>query len=363
MAELSCEQCAEIFCSRCATATHHRGRMAEHQLRPHAPTGAGGCGGPGGAGAGTQPAAPAGGAATGGPSCGTAIGSSLALSTYAGRPGPLGPLLDAAAAAGASTALGPPSARGLSPRRADLAPLQRRFLRCPAHPEEPLQYFCLKCQCDCVCAECVLNGTHRGHEVLNVREAVRRLPERVAELATAARLRAEEIAGAAERVRAGRQELALVAARGGKDLQAATERLAGALHREEEAVLAEVAHCAADVAEILRADCEPLIGEALVELRRATDAGAAAEALAWYARLRQAIAAPQQNRPSADPDRLAGQLRGQLRRGFEGRLNGLAGLTRCVAELRAPELVAAAASGGLVAAGMQATPTLHGHRL
>merc|ERR1712217_524139 len=86
-------------------------------------------------------------------------------------------------------------------------PLARRFLCCPAHPEEPLQYFCLRCQTECICAECVLNGSHRGHDVLNVREAMRGLPERVVALASSVRERAEEFAKLAERAGEGRRDI------------------------------------------------------------------------------------------------------------------------------------------------------------
>lgn len=328
--ELSCEQCDEVFCRSCAIVTHRRGRMSDHRLL-------------------LRGASPAGQAAPGGGGGGACSSSAAAPGAAQLQAGPLGLLLDTAAVAHQPPAPGSPL------RRSEPVPLPRRFLRCPVHVEEPLQYFCLRCQCNCICAECVLNGDHRGHEVLNVREAVRQLPDRVEELAAAARLRAEEIAGAAQRVREGRRELAAVAERGQKELRAAGAQLAQALQREEDALVAEVDRCDADVAEVLRIDAELHIGEALEELRRHREAGDAALALTWYARLKKAVDAPPAEQP--DADRVAAQLRGQLQRGFEGRLAGLAGLTACLSELRMPQLLPppggltpqAAAKGPIVA--------------
>lgn len=235
--------------------------------------------------------------------------------------GPLGSLLDAAVAA-----------HGLATPRRDPVPLPRRFLGCPVHREEPLQYFCLRCQTDCICAECVLHGEHRGHEVLNVREAVRQLPEKVGELAAAARLRAEEVAGVIEHAKAGRREMSHILERGRNDVRLLVEQLSLVLQKEEEALLAEVDGCAADVGAILQVDGEQHLAAALHELRRHRDCGDAAQALLWYARVRQVVSTPAAD--SLDAERVAAQLKGQLQRGFESRLSGLASLAGYLAELR-----------------------------
>ena len=36
---------------------------------------------------------------------------------------------------------------------------------------EPLNYLCLDCLKNCICAECVIHGVHKNHEVLNVKKA------------------------------------------------------------------------------------------------------------------------------------------------------------------------------------------------
>lgn len=41
---------------------------------------------------------------------------------------------------------------------------------CKEH-SEPLTYLCLDCMSNCVCAECVVHGIHKNHEVLNIKKA------------------------------------------------------------------------------------------------------------------------------------------------------------------------------------------------
>ena len=41
---------------------------------------------------------------------------------------------------------------------------------CKEH-SEPFTYLCLDCMSNCICAECVVHGIHRDHEVLNIKKA------------------------------------------------------------------------------------------------------------------------------------------------------------------------------------------------
>ena len=36
---------------------------------------------------------------------------------------------------------------------------------------EPISYLCLDCMSKCVCSECIVHGTHRNHDVLNIKKA------------------------------------------------------------------------------------------------------------------------------------------------------------------------------------------------
>lgn len=69
---------------------------------------------------------------------------------------------------------------------------------CPSHPDEPLQYFCLDCECKCICAECAIHGLHKGHEVLSVKKAYPLLQSKVASLNVELRERVTELNGVAQ---------------------------------------------------------------------------------------------------------------------------------------------------------------------
>ena len=47
--------------------------------------------------------------------------------------------------------------------------LNRKNL-CKDHGE-PISYLCLDCMTKCICSECIVHGTHRNHEVLNIKKA------------------------------------------------------------------------------------------------------------------------------------------------------------------------------------------------
>lgn len=174
--------------------------------------------------------------------------------------------------------------------------------------------------------------------MLNVREAVRRIPEKVADLSASARSRGEEFGASLQRAQDGRREVAEVSARGRRHLAGALERLGTALREEEEATLAEVDRCSSDVSELLGVEDEAHIREAHAVLQGHMRAGDAVQTLNWYSRLKKALAAPAPAFPggagAADSSDPVAPLRAQLQRGFERRQAAIAEAARCLAELR-----------------------------
>lgn len=200
-----------------------------------------------------------------------------------------------------------------------LEPLERCFLRCPVHPEEPLNYFCVDCQSDCICAECVLRGEHQNHSVQCVREAVRQLPLKVQGFVSAVRVRGEALNALAARTRERRYDVAEAVSAGQQDLKEALLRVSAALHEEERQLLQEVERCSSDVAEILGGDDEAHIVEAYDMLSKFHQLGDVVQALNWYARLNQALKSCSATPPLGGSE-LVKQLKSQLCRGFESRL-------------------------------------------
>lgn len=211
------------------------------------------------------------------------------------------------------------SSLGAAYHQQHLEPLERRFLRCPVHPEEPLNYFCVDCQSDCICAECVLRGEHQGHSVQCVREAARQLPLKVQGLVSDVRVRGEALKGLAARTRERRHDLAEAVSAGQEDLREALRRVSAALQEEERLLLQQVERCSSDVSGYFGADNEAHIAEAHAMLSKFHQSGDVVQALNWYAKLHQALRSPPGGAAHGGSE-LVKQLKSQVCRGFESRL-------------------------------------------
>lgn len=74
----------------------------------------------------------------------------------------------------------------------------RRSLRperelCKDHPEEEVNYFCFDCLCSPICSECVVHGSHRGHEVSTIRKAFPLVMGKVEELGLSLNSKIDEL--------------------------------------------------------------------------------------------------------------------------------------------------------------------------
>jgi hypothetical protein len=54
--------------------------------------------------------------------------------------------------------------------------------QCREHPDEEVNYFCFDCLCPPICSECVVHGSHKGHEVATVKKAYPIIMGKVEEL-------------------------------------------------------------------------------------------------------------------------------------------------------------------------------------
>jgi hypothetical protein len=49
---------------------------------------------------------------------------------------------------------------------------------CKEHNEE-VSYFCFECMNKCICAECVVHGVHKNHDVMSIKKAYPVIVEKV----------------------------------------------------------------------------------------------------------------------------------------------------------------------------------------
>ena len=53
---------------------------------------------------------------------------------------------------------------------------------CKEHPEETVSYFCFLCESECICAECVIHGEHKDHDVLQIKKAYPLIKDKIEEM-------------------------------------------------------------------------------------------------------------------------------------------------------------------------------------
>uniref|UniRef100_A0A0G4I0T8 B box-type domain-containing protein n=1 Tax=Chromera velia CCMP2878 TaxID=1169474 RepID=A0A0G4I0T8_9ALVE len=81
-------------------------------------------------------------------------------------------------------------------------------IACREHPDERVQYFCHTCETPAVCAECVIHGVHKEHDVQQLRRAYPVIKSKVEDFLFTVGSRIEELAAVESRIEAHRRELA-----------------------------------------------------------------------------------------------------------------------------------------------------------
>lgn len=104
---------------------------------------------------------------------------------------------------------------------------------CREHPDEPVQYFCLDCEQPCVCAECVVHGMHKDHQVLNLKKAYPVVRAKVEEFLFSIGSRVEELGLVEQRIDQNRRELSQVVATAKLQMSKAFEEVRQRLTKKE----------------------------------------------------------------------------------------------------------------------------------
>ncbi|CAE8674045.1 unnamed protein product [Polarella glacialis] len=219
--------------------------------------------------------------------------------------------------------------------------------RCPEHPEEPATYFCATCECDCICAECVVqkNGRHRDHKVMRVGRAHEVLKSRAGALLDEAVALEDDFAMVSDRLAWRRKDIERAAVRGRASVRSAFARVRAQLNEREAELLESLD--AYEGESILRLDSgHSEHSGKLHELRRLQESlrsrcrtgGDAVEALNTYSAAKRAIASLREAFRQEDfnsatpPDEFVG-LAGSARAELDLHAEGLASLEEAVASL------------------------------
>jgi B-box zinc finger/Putative zinc finger in N-recognin (UBR box) len=64
---------------------------------------------------------------------------------------------------------------------------------CRDHPDEEVNYFCFDCLTSPICSECVVHGSHKGHEVATLRKAYPQIMAKTEEMALSLNSKIDEL--------------------------------------------------------------------------------------------------------------------------------------------------------------------------
>mmetsp|Transcript_51163 Transcript_51163/g.121600 ORF Transcript_51163/g.121600 Transcript_51163/m.121600 type:complete len:452 (+) Transcript_51163:112-1467(+) len=124
----------------------------------------------------------------------------------------------------------------LAPVRHQQQQQRQSVALCP-ESGEPATYFCITCECACICAECVVHGKHRGHEVVKVTRAYEALRARAGALLDEASALEDELAAVADRIVWRRKDIERATARGRSSVRGAFARVRTRLAEREAELL------------------------------------------------------------------------------------------------------------------------------
>jgi hypothetical protein len=225
---------------------------------------------------------------------------------------------------------------------------------CPLHPEEFVQFFCKDCNvqneqkvqfCECICAECAVHGEHKGHDVMNVRQAYKEMSGRISDALIRAQERTEAQQKAMLRAQEDRREVELVIEQGKQAIHNEFEKLRAALSEKEVQLMQAAEATERQAAEQLRsktldADVHAqTLQECQDQLKTLDTRGDEVRALNTYAKIRRRVLEvlkPLEGRTLGDNEVQLEleELKNHVQRSLETQVAEVASLSARVADIR-----------------------------
>eukprot|EP00916_Digyalum_oweni_P026743 GHVL01043897.1.p1 GENE.GHVL01043897.1~~GHVL01043897.1.p1 ORF type:complete len:340 (+),score=65.89 GHVL01043897.1:473-1492(+) len=105
---------------------------------------------------------------------------------------------------------------------------------CKTHPDEQVAYFCLQCECPCICAECVIHGEHKNHDVQKIKRAYGLIKSKVEDFVVSVNSRIEEMSLSEQRVEAHRRDVVATVSSAKQQLTKSFEEVRQRVARKEQ---------------------------------------------------------------------------------------------------------------------------------
>ena len=102
---------------------------------------------------------------------------------------------------------------------------------------EPITYLCLDCMSKCICAECVVHGVHRNHEVLNIKKAYPLIYNKTQEIGNHMANKIKELHVTQNNIEQKKKDLNLLNNRCKIEIRQAFDELRNLLNRKEKEII------------------------------------------------------------------------------------------------------------------------------
>ena len=109
---------------------------------------------------------------------------------------------------------------------------------CKEHGE-PITYLCLDCMSKCICAECVVHGIHRNHEVLNIKKAYPLIYNKTQEIGNHIGNRIKELHAAQNNIEQTKKNINFLNNKCKIDIRQAFDEFRSLLNRKEKEIIAK----------------------------------------------------------------------------------------------------------------------------
>ena len=123
--------------------------------------------------------------------------------------------------------------------RLELTEIKDNFGRsntCKEHGE-PITYLCLDCMSQCICAECVVHGIHRNHEVLNIKKAYPLIYNKTQEIGNHIGIKIKELNTVKNNIEQKKKDINMLNNRCRIDIKQAFDELRNLLNRKEKEII------------------------------------------------------------------------------------------------------------------------------
>ncbi|CAI2366576.1 unnamed protein product [Moneuplotes crassus] len=110
---------------------------------------------------------------------------------------------------------------------------------CTEHPDEMVNYYCFECNVATICAECVIHGSHKGHDVQTLRKAYPLICSKLEDLKGSVNSKIEELIQSQQKLDSGKKEILSQVSSIKKRISDTVQELKENIDRKEQELLKE----------------------------------------------------------------------------------------------------------------------------